>query len=211
MTRLLFRLRSTRQHCVRTHSANVRLHNVDVLTLTLLDRIADRTAIAAAPLYQRLEPLSRSLCAFYMYKQTTDTALRWVTIKRKNKLMIMVNGGSASDSQHLSAELIGRFIKDRKPFPAIALTTDTSIITSTANDFSYDEIFSRQLLGIAKEGDVLIAISTSGESQSVINAVNTFYSLYGMVKGFISPKKMPKDFDMDKPIILKGGLYFGLK
>ena len=94
------------------------------------------------------------------------------------------NGGSAADSQHLAAELIGRFKKNRDPISSIALTTDTSIITSTANDFSYDEIFSRQLLGIAKEGDVLIAISTSGESQSVINAVNTAGSLGVLTVGF---------------------------
>jgi len=94
------------------------------------------------------------------------------------------NGGSAADSQHLAAELIGRFKKNRDPISSIALTTDTSIITSTANDFSYDEIFSRQLLGISKEGDVLIAISTSGESQSVINAVKTASSLGILTVGF---------------------------
>jgi len=82
------------------------------------------------------------------------------------------NGGSAADSQHLAAELVGRFKKNRKPIRSISLTTDTSIITSTGNDFSFDEIFSRQLTAIGRKGDVLIAISTSGESKNVINAVN---------------------------------------
>ena len=81
------------------------------------------------------------------------------------------NGGSAADSQHLAAELIGRFKKNREPLKAIALTTDTSIITSTSNDFGYNQIFSRQIRALGSEGDVLIAISTSGESESVINAV----------------------------------------
>ncbi len=92
------------------------------------------------------------------------------TIKRKNKLMIMGNGGSASDSQHLSAELIGRFIKDRKPFPAIALTTDTSILTSVSNDYSFEDVFLRQLQGIGNSGDAILAITTSGNSKNIIKA-----------------------------------------
>ena len=94
------------------------------------------------------------------------------------------NGGSAADSQHLAAELIGRFKKNRSPISSMALTTDTSIITSTANDFSYDDIFSRQLLGLAKEQDVLIAISTSGESKSVLNAVDVANSMGMLTVGF---------------------------
>jgi len=81
------------------------------------------------------------------------------------------NGGSAADSQHLAAELIGRFKKDRSPIKSIALTTDTSILTSTANDFGYEKIFSRQIEALGRKEDILIAISTSGESKSVINAV----------------------------------------
>lgn len=82
------------------------------------------------------------------------------------------NGGSAADSQHLSAELIGRFKKNRRPIKSIALTTDTSVITSTGNDFSFSEIFKRQLQGLGDKNDVLIAISTSGESENIIEAVN---------------------------------------
>ena len=100
------------------------------------------------------------------------------------KILTCGNGGSAADAQHLAAELIGRFKKNREPISSIALTTDTSIITSTANDLSYSEIFSRQLLGIGKEKDILIAISTSGESKSVLKAVETANSIGMLTVGF---------------------------
>ena len=82
------------------------------------------------------------------------------------------NGGSAADCQHIAGELIGRFRKERKAFAAVALTTDSSVMTSIANDYSYDEIFSRQVEGLASEGDVLWAFSTSGNSKSIIKAVH---------------------------------------
>jgi len=81
------------------------------------------------------------------------------------------NGGSAGDSQHLAAELIGRFKLDRKPLKSIALTTDTSAITCISNDYSYDKIFERQIEGLGEEGDVLIGISTSGNSLNIVNAL----------------------------------------
>jgi len=105
-------------------------------------------------------------------------------VKEGGTVFFCGNGGSAADSQHLAAELIGRFKKNRKPISSIALTTDTSIITSTANDFSYEDIFSRQLLGLANEKDVLIAISTSGESQSVLNAINVANDIGMLTVGF---------------------------
>jgi D-sedoheptulose 7-phosphate isomerase len=82
------------------------------------------------------------------------------------------NGGSAADSQHLAAELIGRFKRNRMPLKSLALTTDTSIITAISNDFSFDDIFTRQIEGLCSEKDVLIGISTSGESRNVLNALN---------------------------------------
>jgi D-sedoheptulose 7-phosphate isomerase len=88
-----------------------------------------------------------------------------------NKLFFFGNGGSAADAQHLAAEFVNRYVMDRPPLPAIALTTDTSILTSISNDFSFDEIFSKQLRALGKEGDVAIAISTSGNSSNVIKAV----------------------------------------
>ena len=81
------------------------------------------------------------------------------------------NGGSAADSQHMAAELVGRFKKDRKALRSIALTTDSSILTCIANDYKYEDIFSRQLEALADEGDVLVAISTSGNSQNIKNAL----------------------------------------
>ena len=81
------------------------------------------------------------------------------------------NGGSAADSQHLAAEFVGRFKKDRKALRSIALTTDTSILTCVANDYSYDNIFSRQLEALASSDDVLVAISTSGDSKNVLRAL----------------------------------------
>lgn len=95
------------------------------------------------------------------------------TLKSNNKIILCGNGGSAADSQHLAAELVGRFRQDRKAIPAIALTTDTSIITSVANDYSFDSIFSRQIEAIGRPGDIVIVISTSGNSSNLIKVVET--------------------------------------
>jgi len=88
-----------------------------------------------------------------------------------NRIMFCGNGGSAADAQHLAAELAGRFLKHRPGLAGIALTTNTSTITAIANDYSYDEIFSRQLEGLAHAGDVLVGISTSGNSTNVLRAI----------------------------------------
>mgnify|MGYP001215396679 FL=1 len=93
------------------------------------------------------------------------------SINLGGKIILCGNGGSAADSQHLAAELTGKFLRGEQPLPALSLTTDTSAITSIANDFTFDEIFSRQLLALGLKNDTLIAISTSGESKNVINAV----------------------------------------
>jgi len=88
-------------------------------------------------------------------------------LKKKGKVLVFGNGGSASDSQHIAAELVGRFKKDRTAMAAIALTTNTSIITSLANDYGYDIIFSRQIEALAGKNDVVIGISTSGKAKNV--------------------------------------------
>lgn len=93
--------------------------------------------------------------------------------KAGNKLLLCGNGGSAADAQHLAAEFVNRFMIERPPLPAVALSTDTSILTSVGNDYSFDQIFLKQIKAIGKEGDVLLAISTSGESKNVIMAVKT--------------------------------------
>lgn len=107
-------------------------------------------------------PVLESIC------QTVKNAL-----ERGNKLLICGNGGSAADAQHIAAEFIARFKKERKSFPAIALTTDTSILTAVGNDYSFEDIFSRQIEGLGNEGDVLIGISTSGNSKNVLRAMAT--------------------------------------
>ena len=95
------------------------------------------------------------------------------TLRSERKIMICGNGGSASDAQHFAAELVGRFQAERRGWPAIALTTDTSILTSVGNDYNFTEIFSRQVDALAQNGDLLIAISTSGNSENVMEAVRT--------------------------------------
>lgn len=92
-------------------------------------------------------------------------------LKSGHKVLLCGNGGSAADAQHIAAEFVGRFEKERRSLPALALTTDTSALTAIGNDYSYDVIFSRQVEGLGNEGDVLIAISTSGNSPNVLEAV----------------------------------------
>lgn len=87
-----------------------------------------------------------------------------------NKIFFFGNGGSAADAQHLAAEFVNRFVMDRPPLPAMALTTDTSILTSISNDDTFDEIFAKQLRALGKEGDVAVGISTSGNSPNIIKA-----------------------------------------
>ena len=88
-----------------------------------------------------------------------------------HKVLLFGNGGSAADSQHIAAELIGRFQKERKAMAAIALTTDTSILTSIGNDYGFEKVFARQIEGLGQKGDVAIGISTSGNSKNVIEGV----------------------------------------
>ncbi len=88
-----------------------------------------------------------------------------------HKLIVCGNGGSAADAQHMTAELVGRFAMERRPFPAIALTTNSSTLTAWANDYSYETVFSRQVEALAQAGDILIGISTSGNSPNILRAV----------------------------------------
>ncbi len=91
--------------------------------------------------------------------------------KSGNKLLLFGNGGSAADAQHIAAEFVNRFRIERPPLPAIALTTDSSALTSIANDYDYSEVFAKQLRALGKAGDVALAISTSGNAANVVNAV----------------------------------------
>jgi D-sedoheptulose 7-phosphate isomerase len=97
--------------------------------------------------------------------------LMFNALSNGNKILACGNGGSAGDAQHFAAELVGRFERERFPLPAIALTTDTSIITAVGNDYSFNEIFSKQVQAFGQAGDILLAISTSGNSGNVVAAV----------------------------------------
>ena len=94
-----------------------------------------------------------------------------IALASGNKILFCGNGGSAADSQHLAAELVGRFQKERRALASIALTTDTSILTAVGNDYGYDDVFARQVQALGRSGDILIGISTSGNSKNVVKAV----------------------------------------
>ena len=93
-------------------------------------------------------------------------------LRNKKKIMFCGNGGSAADSQHLSAELLGRYLKNRKPYASIALTTDTSVLTAISNDLHFNEIFSRQVSALTNKNDILFAITTSGKSKNILLAID---------------------------------------
>jgi D-sedoheptulose 7-phosphate isomerase len=107
-----------------------------------------------------------------LMKNLEDAAgLMKMTLVSGNKIMFCGNGGSAADAQHWAAEIVGRFVKERQAMAGLALTTDTSILTAVGNDYGYDRIFARQVEGLGREGDLLVAISTSGNSGNVLNAI----------------------------------------
>ena len=95
------------------------------------------------------------------------------TLKNGNKILLCGNGGSAADAQHIAAELTGRYKAERRGLPAITITTDTSALTAIANDYGYERVFDRQMEALANKGDLLVAISTSGNSPNIINAIET--------------------------------------
>ena len=95
------------------------------------------------------------------------------SLKKNKKILFCGNGGSAGDSQHLSAELLGQYLKKRQPLAAVDLTSNTSLLTSVGNDISFDQVFSRQISAIGLKGDILFAITTSGKSKNIINAIKT--------------------------------------
>jgi len=127
-------------------------------------RLAEKAFAATIALHDRMRVnLGSTLLA-------AETMLE--AIKAGRKLLLFGNGGSASDAQHMSAELVGRFQRERAAIAAIALTTDTSILTSIANDYSFKQVFARQIEALGQAGDVAFGISTSGESPNVVHALN---------------------------------------
>jgi len=95
------------------------------------------------------------------------------TLRAGNKLLIIGNGGSAADAQHIAAEIVGRYRQDRPAYAAIALTTDTSALTAIANDYGFEQVFARQVAGLGRRGDALLALSTSGRSPNILAALAT--------------------------------------
>lgn len=93
------------------------------------------------------------------------------SLRAGGKLLIAGNGGSAADAQHLAAEFLSRYLVDRRPFPAVALTTDTSVLTAVGNDYGFEHVFERQIRGLGRPGDVFLAISTSGRSRNILSAL----------------------------------------
>lgn len=128
------------------------------------------------------------------------------SLLNEGKLLACGNGGSAGDAQHFSSEMLNRFERERPSLPAIALTTDSSTITSIANDYSYEEVFSKQIRALGQEGDVLLAISTSGNSANVVQAIHAAHdrnmhvvALTGRDGGQIAPLLLPDDVEIRVP------------
>lgn len=121
---------------------------------------------------------------------TTHTIARAVTdaLTSGNKLLLIGNGGSAADAQHIAAEIVGRYKQERAGWAAIALTTDTSALTAIANDYGFEQIFARQVQGLARRGDVLFALTTSGRSPNILAALKTARNLGVTTVGFTGTK-----------------------
>jgi D-sedoheptulose 7-phosphate isomerase len=112
-------------------------------------------------------------------------------VEQGNKIMFFGNGGSAADAQHLAAEFVNRYMIDRPPLPAMALTTDSSVLTAIANDFSYEEVFSKQISALGKPGDAAVGISTSGNSPNVIRGLETARTMGLTTVGIGGPSQAP--------------------
>ena len=124
------------------------------------------------------------------------------SLKKGNKIILFGNGGSAADAQHIAAELVGRFDYDRKSLPAISLTTDTSVITSIGNDYSFEKIFSRQCESLVNKGDVVVGISTSGNSINVKNGLLVSKRKGAKTIGFLGHKGGHIKNIVDIPLIV---------
>ena len=125
--------------------------------------------------------LERSLAA--LQRTAQDAALR-----SGNKLLIVGNGGSAADAQHIAAEIVGRYKQDRPAYAAIALTTDTSALTAVANDYGFEQVFARQVEGLGQRGDVLLALTTSGRSPNILAALRSARQRGLVTVGFTGSK-----------------------
>ncbi|TXH84067.1 MAG: SIS domain-containing protein [Rhizobium sp.] len=143
----------------------------------------------AAHFQSSLDGLTKAVQGIEL-RVTTHTIARAVTdaLKAGNKLLLIGNGGSAADAQHIAAEIVGRYKQERPGWAAIALTTDTSALTAIANDYGFEQIFARQVQGLAKRGDVLFALSTSGRSPNILAALKMARDLGVVTVGFTGTK-----------------------
>ena len=124
------------------------------------------------------------------------------SLKKGKKIILFGNGGSAADSQHIAAEFIGRFNLERKSLPAIALTTDSSILTSLSNDYSFETVFERQCESLVSKGDIIFGISTSGNSKNVLNGLKTSKKLGGITIGLLGNQGGKIKKIVDYPLIV---------
>jgi len=140
--------------------------------------------------------MALSLAAFERATQDSnlDAAARGIAaaivaaLRTGNKLLIIGNGGSAGDAQHIAAEIVGRYKQERPAYAAIALTTDTSALTAIANDYGFEQVFARQVAGLGRRGDVLLALSTSGRSANILAALRTARERGLVTVGFTGSK-----------------------
>ena len=132
--------------------------NIKILKKNILNTRDNLNILINSDLLDKIDKLSR---------------LIYSSLKNKKKLLFCGNGGSASEASHIAAEFVGRYLKERREQPAISLTTDSSIITAIGNDYSFKEIFSKQIKAIGYKGDILIALSTSGKSKNIIDAIKS--------------------------------------
>jgi D-sedoheptulose 7-phosphate isomerase len=136
--------------------------------------------------------------------QETINALARV-LGRGHKIFLFGNGGSAADAQHIAAEFVNRYMIDRPPLPALALTTDSSVLTSISNDFGYEEIFEKQIKALGKEGDAAVGISTSGKSPNVMRALKTARQMGLVTVGMGGPADSPMKADCHHFLAVHGG------
>lgn len=166
--------------------------------MSIEDRIREQfeqsLSVKKASLEAMADPIARA------------SALMAASLGAGGKILACGNGGSAADAQHFAGELIGRFEIERRALAAVALTTDSSVLTCVANDYSYDEVFARQVSGLGHKGDVLLAISTSGNSPNVLQAVKaaqqagmTVVALTGKGGGKMTPQLRAEDVNLCVP------------
>ena len=146
------------------------------------------TVIEAIEVHKKLLAEYERTC---VDKVTAAAEMIISSIKAGGCVYICGNGGSAADAQHIAGEFIGRFRRERKALPAVALSTDTSVLTSIGNDYSFDDVFKRQIEGLAKKGDVLWALTCSGTSKNVIAAAELAKEMGCKILGFTGKAKTP--------------------